>query len=78
MMSINISGLERFSYYRLQMSVLLYVCRRSLSFLVKLEQLDLGNNELEVLVRQHLILFCPPADKSLCHPEEKNNQMRPD
>lgn len=33
-----------------------FVCVfRSLSFLVKLEQLDLGANELEVLVSQQLI-----------------------
>lgn len=32
-----------------------FVCKfRSLSFLVKLEQLDLGSNELEVLVNQQL------------------------
>lgn len=30
---------------------------RSLSFLVKLEQLDLGSNELEVLVNQQFVPF---------------------
>lgn len=30
---------------------------RSLSFLVKLEQLDLGSNELEVLVSQQFFLI---------------------
>lgn len=37
-----------------------FVCVfRSLSFLVKLEQLDLGSNELEVLVRQQFdIIHC--------------------
>lgn len=35
-----------------------FVCVfRSLSFLVKLEQLDLGSNELELLVSEQLILL---------------------
>lgn len=34
---------------------------RSLSFLVKLEQLDLGSNELEVLVSQHFDSFNLPV-----------------
>lgn len=36
---------------RLKQNLLCFLCR-SLSFLVKLEQLDLGGNDLEVLVRR--------------------------
>lgn len=57
-----------FVTYHLCYFVCMCVCR-SLSFLVKLEQLDLGSNELEVLVRKQLLLFIiySTVDGPFCH-----------